>query len=253
MPEIKCDKIEMPELSVVLGSSNQQIEQDCSNQIATDDLHERWQIKTAERKRKILASRLSFSEFGKLLKSAAHDGWSWKVYLQGEPVEQWTLIVRCSPADSMETVLAEAYQQYLAYVRRQGQINDCFVYVENVEKIRYQPNPKDWREYAEISVVKDVVDGEWRWATNWQTSKSGAGYAPSWNHHLKSVRTRHEALILAIHELLETFGGKRSKSCRAGKGQESGGGATTVRKSIGQMLEAALDELLHGERQPSLF
>lgn len=191
----------------------------------------------------LLEMKLSLEEFAALVTVSYDDRWKshrWRV--QGdERLCYWLHDCSRKRDEGMYSdaeVIEIAYRHFLYIQARQGQMNFCSVYVRDVEEIFVVPQ-KNY-DYVKVNVVKDCLDGLYRYSTAYSINHSGGSAAPSF--HSSVTESREDAILTGARQMLESV----SKGWQAE--QEADKYNPFINK-IKNFIEAVEAEL----RQPSLF
>ncbi|HRH40492.1 MAG TPA: hypothetical protein PKY82_02525 [Pyrinomonadaceae bacterium] len=159
-----------------------------------------------ERETALIDLKISLEEFATNVEVKFDDRWrsySWRV--QGNiDLYYWIYDHHSSRESEILTdaqVIEIAFKYLLAIQARKGQINIHSVYVQNVEEVELLP--RKGLQHATVRVVKDRVDGLYRYSTNHYCGNGGGGSAPS--THSKFTQSRHEAILQGAQELIESL------------------------------------------------
>lgn len=144
------------------------------------------------------------------------------------------------PMISDGEVVESAYNRLRAIQERGGQVNIFSVYVQDVEQI-HLIEPK-LPIHASVNIVKDRVDGLYRFSTSYFVGLGGESSAPWFGEKVKITETKEQAVLCGARYIVESL----TESWQARNEPEVyNPNINKIRKYI---------ENLEGEiRQPSLF
>ena len=138
-------------------------------------------------------------------------------------------------------VISIAYERFRAIQMRGGQVNSNSVYVQDCENIELFPR-RDYKEYATVCVVKDRIDGLYRWATSYAVHLGGSGYAPWLGESRNIAATREQAAMLGAREIVAAI--ERGWEVKANPDKF----LPFIRK-----IQAYIENQEEKQRQPTLF
>lgn len=200
----------------------------------------------AERNTTLLDLKLTLEEFSALVTVRYDDRFGWhdwrvqgNVYLSYWIYDHVIHDREKNAPISEAAVIEAAYRRFCHIQEHRGQMNFNTVYVKDCEVIEVIPRHKT-NDYATVSVVKDRLDGLYRYSTDYMAVNGGSSYAPS--IHSKVTATRTEAVLCGAREILNSL--------------ESGWEAKAEPEKYNPFLnkiKAFIEKIEGEERQPSLF
>lgn len=200
----------------------------------------------AERDEALLDVKLTLEEFTERVTVKRDDRFArseWRV--QGDVELYYWLFDVYESGDfaimSDSQVIECAYNRFRAIQQRGGQINFHSVYVKDCEDIELVPR-KICTEYATVSVVKDRVDGLYRYATRYSVRNGGGSSGARFGDTSQITKTKTDAILKGARQIVASV----ENDWQAKEQPEKYSSYLNEIKTYIETLESEI-------RQPSLF
>jgi hypothetical protein len=200
-----------------------------------------------ERHTALLDLKLSLEEFNALVEVSYDERWRWHSWrVEGDiNIYYWIYdhIIHNKEHTEMlsdEQVLKCAYKRFCDIQERRGQVNFHNVYVQDCEDIELFPRKN--LDHATVRVVKDKVDGLYRFSTDYHVGNGGTSYAPWFGETIEIYKSKNDAILEGARQIISSIE----------DGWEAKAKPETYNPFINK-IQNYIENLKAEIRQPSLF